>query len=136
MIEILLIDDNHGHVLLMKECLSDHYPASITVVENGERALDLLRNQLYRPNLVILELKIPGSCSHDVLRRIRRQNERVPIVVLSASSSQEDISLAYASGANMYAEKPSDVNAFRRTIQGIARLWVKPLVGVFAAHAG
>jgi CheY-like chemotaxis protein len=135
MIEILLIDDNRGDVPLMKECMTN-YSAAITVAEDGERALDLLRRETYRPNLVILELKISGLQGHELLRRIRRQNERVPIVVLSASSSQEDISQAYASGANMYAEKPSDVNAFRRTIHGIARLWVKPLVGAFAAHAG
>lgn len=136
MIEILVVDHNPSHVLLVKECLANHYVVAVTVAEDGEQALRLVASQSYRPNLVLLELNIPRLHGYEVLRRIRRRNQTIPIVVLSASRSQEDIGRAYASGANMYAEKPSDPDAFRGTIRTIARMWVAPLTGARAACAG
>ena len=135
MIEILLVDNNRGHVLLVKECLNSGYRVSVTVVNDGEEALELLASELYRPQLVLLELKIPRLQGDEVLRRIRRRCPQLPVVVLSASKSQEDVSLAYASGANMYAEKPVELDEFRKTIHGIARLWVAPMLIARAAHA-
>ena len=135
MIEILVVDDNAEHVFLVRRSLNNHYYVAITVAEDGEQALRLLARQDYRPNLILLELNLPRLHGHEVLRRIRRRNQTIPIVVLSASRSQEDISRAYAAGANMYAEKPWDPDAFRRTIQSIAELWVTPLAAARAAHA-
>ncbi len=136
MIEILVVDHDPRDVLLVKECLGRQYPVAFTVAEDGEQALRLLTSQGYRPNLVLLELNIPRLDGYDVLRRIRRGNPTLPIVVLSVSTSQEDISRAYASGANMYAEKPSDPDRFRRTVHAVARMWVAPLTGARAACAG
>jgi len=135
MIEILVVDGNAEHVLLVKKCLSNHYYVAVTVAEDGEQALLLLTSPDYRPNLILLELNLPRLHGHEVLRRIRRKNQTVPIVVLSGSRSQEDVSRAYAAGANMYAEKSWDPDAFRRTIQAIAQLWVTPLAAARAAHA-
>ena len=135
MIEILVVDDNAEHVFLLRKCLNTYYYVAITVAEDGEQALRLLASPGYRPNLILLELNLPRLHGHDVLRRIRRRNPTIPIVVLSTSRSQEDISQAYAAGANMYAEKPWDPDAFRRTIQAIAQLWVTPLAAARAAHA-
>ena len=135
MIEILVVDDNAEHVLLVRNCLNNHYYVAITVAEDGEQALRLLASPDYRPNLILLELDIPRLHGHEVLRRIRRKNQTIPVVVLTASRSQEDISRAYAAGANMYAEKPRDPDGFRRTIHAIAQLWVTPLGAARAAHA-
>ncbi|HLG98314.1 MAG TPA: response regulator [Bryobacteraceae bacterium] len=136
MIEILIVDDNRRQALLVKDCLSTVYKATVTVVENGESALLLLANEFYRPNLIVLELRIPNLDGCEVLRRIRRRIPKLPVVVFSRGNTQEDISRAYASGANMYAEKPSDLDAFRKTVQCIAQLWVAPLARMRAAHAG
>jgi len=135
MIEILVVDDNAEHVLLVRKCLNNHYYVAVTVAEDGEQALRVLAGPDYRPNLILLELNLPRLHGHEVLRRIRRRNPTIPIVVLSTSRSQEDISQAYAAGANMYAAKPWDPDAFRRTIQAIAQLWVTPLAAARAAHA-
>lgn len=134
MIEILVVDDNAEHVLLVRNCLNNHYYVAVTVAEDGDQALRLLASQDYRPNLILLELNLPRLPGHEVLRRIRRRNRTIPVVVLTASRSQDDISRAYAAGANMYAEKPWDSDAFRRTIQAIAQLWVVPLAVARAAH--
>ena len=136
MIEILVVDNNPGHVLLVKECLGDHYPVAITVVEDGEQALRLLATESFRPSLVLLELNLPKLHGHEALRRMRRVSPKLPIVVLSTSKSREDAGRAYAAGANMYAEKPADPTAFRRTIHTVARLWIAPLKGARAAYAG
>lgn len=136
MFEILVVDHNPRDVLLVKECLGRQYPVAVTVAEDGEQAVRLLASHNYRPNLVLLELNIPRLDGYDVLRRIRRGYLTIPIVVLSASASQEDVSRAYASGANMYAEKPSDPDRLRRTMHAIARMWVTPLTGARAASAG
>jgi len=135
MIEILVVDDNQKHVLLVKECLSTYRGVSVTVAEDGQHALRLLAIHDYRPDLILLELLIPIVDGHEVLRRIRRKNLAIPIVVLSVSRSQDDISLAYASGANMYAEKPSSPGSFRRTIHAIAQLWLEPETAASAASA-
>ena len=136
MLEILIVDDNRRHALLTKDCLSTVYRATVTVVENGEAALLLLANEFYRPNLILLDLHVREVDGCEVLRRIRRRIPKLPVVVFSSSHNQEEISRAYASGANMYAEKPSDLDAFGKAVQAIARLWVAPLVRVRAAHAG
>ena len=134
MIEILIVDSNSAHVLLITDCLSQCCPASIKVVVDGEEAVRLLTHANYRPHLVLLELNVPKLSGQEVLKRVRRRNQNIPIIVLSAARSQEDVSRAYASGANMYAEKPSDPEAFRRTICTIAKLWLAPLaVGRAAA---
>lgn len=135
MLEILIVDDNRSQALLAKECLSTVYRATVTVVENGEAALLLLANEFYRPNLILLGLQVRETDGCEVLRRIRRRTPKLPVVVFGASRNQEEISRAYASGANMYAEMPSDLDAFGKAIQSIARLWVAPLVRARAAHA-
>jgi len=136
MIEILVADHNPRDVLLVKEYLGGRYAVAVTVAEDGEQAVRLLTSQNYRPNLVLLELNIPRLDGYDVLRRIRRGYPTIPIVVLGVSTNQEDISRAYASGANMYAEKPSDPDRFRNTVHAIARMWVAPLTAARAARAG
>lgn len=134
MIEILVVDNNRAHVLLITACLNQCCPASIQVAVDGEEAVRLLANANYRPHLVLLELTVPKLNGQEVLKRIRRRSQTIPIIVLSASRNQEDVSRAYASGANMFAEKPSDPEAFRRTICTIAKLWLAPLaVGRAAA---
>jgi len=135
MIEILLVDDNHAHVLLVKECLGNYRGVAVTVAEDGQAALWLLAGRDYRPDLILLELLLPRVDGHEVLRSIRRRNSAIPIVVFSTSGSQDDISLAYACGANMYVEKPSNPHSFRRTIHAIARLWVEPERAASAASA-
>ena len=136
MVEILIVADNRRQVLLMKDCLSTVYRTTVTVVENSEAALLLLANEFYRPNLILLDLHVREADGCEVLRRIRRRIPKLPVVVFGACCNQEEISRAYASGANMYSEKPPDPEGFRMVIQSIARLWVAPLFRVRAAHAG
>jgi CheY-like chemotaxis protein len=127
MIQILVIDDNQRHAQLAQECLSHDYYTAVTVVTDGEDALRLLATEHYRPNLILLDLNARSLAAHHALRRLRRSKPKLPIVILSASTSTDDICRAYAEGANMYAEKPSDLDAYRTTIHSIAQLWIVPM---------
>jgi two-component system, sensor histidine kinase ChiS len=135
MIEILIIDDNRVHTRIAEEWLTRNYGAAVTVLEDGEDALAVLACADYRPHLVLLELKNRNCSGYQMLRKIRRQRPKLPVVIWSASRNTEDILRAYAEGANMFAEKPLDLAQFRTTIENIARLWIAPLVASRAASA-
>lgn len=133
MIEILLIEDNPGDALLVKEFLSDRYVVRVTLAQDGEEAIQLLMRRDYRPDLILLDLKMPKLDGHEVLRHIRRRIAvKVPIVILSSSSDPDDIDQAYANGANAYVEKPSDLDGLARMVHSVARLWVEPLCRPYA----
>jgi len=129
MIEILVVDDNPADALLFKGFLSDRYAVRVTLAQDGEEALSLLMRPGYKPGLIVLDLKMPKMDGHELLRRIRRKlAPKIPIIVMSGSRSLDDISQAYANGANVYVDKPSELNALRKMIESMARLWVEPLV--------
>lgn len=134
MIEILVLDDNRGHATMIKACLNSDR-AHVTVIDDGEDALRLLNGAQYRANLVLVEMQMPRFHGHEIVRRMRRRNPKLPIVVFSVSADQEDVGQAYASGANMYVEKPADPEAFYRAVRRIAKLWVEPMSCVTAAAA-
>jgi|SRR5579864_348106 CheY-like chemotaxis protein len=128
MIEVLVVEDNPADALLVKESLSSKYVARVTVAPDGEEALRLLSRPEYRPDLILLDLRMPKLDGHQVLRRMRRSvAPKVPIVILSASTHLDDIGSAYANGANAYVEKPRDLDELLRAIQGVGRLWIEPL---------
>ena len=127
MIQILVIDNNQRHAQLMQECLTHDYYTDVTVVGDEDDALRLLTKENYRPSLILLDLNTRRLAAHHALRRIRRSKPKLPIVILSASTNTDDICRAYAEGANMYAEKPSDLDAYRITIHSIAQLWIVPM---------
>jgi len=127
MTEVLVVDDNRRDALLVEVCLTSRYIATVTLVDDGEEALRLLTGQDRKIDLVLLELAMRRPPGSHVLRRMRRLRPQVPIVVFSASGNADEISQAYAEGANMYVEKPLDIYEFRRAIQSIAQLWLGPL---------
>ena len=136
MIQILVVDDNRRDAQLARECLTHDYSADVTVAADAEHALRLLAEDGYTPDLVLLGVIGQSLLGFQLLRRIRRQKPRLPIVVLSASSSPDEVSRAYAEGANMYVEKSLDRNELRRALCSIAQLWIEPLGRTRAACAG
>lgn len=135
MIEILVVDDDRQHTRVAEECLTQNYNATVTVVEDGDDALRILSREDYHPHLVLLELSNHGAPGQYLLRKIRRRKPKLPVVVWSASRNTEDVLQSYAEGANMYAEKPSDLEQLRTTVHNIAQLWIKPFTSVKAAGA-
>ena len=130
-VQILLVEDDPGDARLTAEALKKISQANlVTVASDGEKALDFLFQRGAYPNapvpdLVLLDLNLPRINGHEVLREIKADArlKRIPVVVLSSSSSEEDILRAYGGHANCYVSKPSGWNQYFSTIQAIGDFW-------------
>ena len=128
-IEILLVEDNPGDIRLTQEAFKDgNLINNLNVVRNGVEALAFLRQngkhqEAPRPDIILLDLNLPLKDGREVLAEIKADDalKRIPIIILTTSTNQEDIFAAYDLHANCYITKPLDMRRFIdivRTIQG------------------
>jgi CheY-like chemotaxis protein len=131
-IEILLVEDDPGDVLMTKEALADAKMANeLHVVGNGEEALAFLfREGEYaeapRPGLILLDLNLPRVDGREVLARIKADEvlRRIPVVVLTTSEAEEDILRSYDLHANAYVTKPVDFEAFVKVVRQVDDFYI------------
>ena len=129
--EILLVEDNPGDARLAVEALKDGNIANhLTVVEDGTSALQFLRGegkygQAKRPDLVLLDLNLPGKDGREVLREMKADAHlrRIPVVILTTSSAENDVLKSYDLHANCYIVKPVDLPQFVEVVRGIENFW-------------
>ena len=132
---ILLIEDNLSDIELTKRALSKAQISNTLVVsEDGQEALDYLfgtgkhqgRDIQQLPTLTLLDLKLPRIDGLEVLRRIRAHQltRRLPVVILTSSNEEQDITTAYDLGINSYIRKPISFTEFAETVQLIGRYWL------------
>lgn len=126
-IEILLVEDDPGDVLITREALTTHKVVNrLHVVSNGEDALSfLLRQEPFagaaRPDLILLDLNLPRLDGREVLARVKADEtlRRIPVVVLTTSSAEEDVLRSYDLHANAYVTKPVDFLRFSEAVRQI-----------------
>jgi DNA-binding NarL/FixJ family response regulator len=126
---ILLIEDDRACAALTERVLGETVPGSqVTMVHSGEEAEALLDDwecdsDRQGPDIVILDLGLPGLPGFAVLDRLRasRLTSRTPIMVFTASHDRVDRERAYAAGAMMYVVKPNDPQAFKERLSNIHR---------------
>jgi CheY-like chemotaxis protein len=126
-IEVLLVEDDPGDVLMTQEAFADYKIANrLTVVSNGEDAIAYLRKEgrfadVQTPDLVLLDLNLPRRDGREVLREVKGDPElrRIPIVVLTTSDAEEDILASYDLHANAYVRKPVDFEQFVAAVRAI-----------------
>ena len=131
-IEILLIEDNEGDIRLAKEALmTSKVKNRLSVVRDGEAGLDYLhqRNNFenaVRPDLILLDLNLPKIDGRDVLKKIKTDDnlKRIPVVILTTSKSEDDITETYSHHANSFITKPIDWEQFVQVIQSIEEFWL------------
>ena len=131
-IEILLVEDNPGDVRLTREAFNEgRLLNNLNVVNDGVEALAYLRQEgeyasRTRPDLVLLDLNLPRKDGREVLEEIKADEKlrMIPIVVLTTSAAQEDVTRAYGSHANCYITKPVDLDQFLRVAQSIESFWL------------
>jgi CheY-like chemotaxis protein len=127
MIEILLVDDSEADVRLTLEALKEaKLHNKIHVVYDGESALEHLRKPgQRRPDLILLDLNLPGLDGREVLAEIKNDPELsvIPVVVLTTSRAEEDIIRTYKLHANCFITKPVDLDQFIRVVQTIEEFW-------------
>jgi chemotaxis family two-component system response regulator Rcp1 len=130
-IEILLVEDNPGDVRLTREGLKAAKLANnLTVVNDGLAALQLLRREgehagAVRPDLVLLDLNLPGFGGFDVLKELKEDAglRAMPVVVLSSSEAERDIARSYDLHANCFVTKPIDFTQFVEVVAAIEQFW-------------
>jgi len=130
--EILLVEDNPADVRLTMEAMRESKMQNhVTVVNDGEQALDYLRRRgpyasAIRPDLVLLDLNLPKKDGREVLQEIKAVEElrRIPVVVLTTSKAEEDIFQIYDLHANCYITKPMDLDRFIEVVRQIEGFWL------------
>ena len=129
---ILLVEDDHNDVLLIKRAFQKVNIANpIIVVNDGEQAVSYLAGRepyvdRAVPMLVLLDLKLPRKTGHEVLEWLRQQPnlKRLPVVVLTASSESSDVNRAYDLGANSYLVKPVTFDALVEMVKTLNLYWL------------
>jgi two-component system, chemotaxis family, response regulator Rcp1 len=133
MINILLVEDNPADVRLTQEALKEAANATtrLHVAGNGSQALEFLRREgrhtgAPRPDLVLLDLNLPGIDGRQVLARMKSDPDlrRIPVVVLTTSPSEDDIIHAYDQHVNSYIRKPVDLDRFLQVLRAIDDYWL------------
>jgi CheY-like chemotaxis protein len=126
-IEVLLVEDDPGDVLMTQEAFADYKIANrLTVVTNGEDAIAYLRKEgrfadVPTPDLVLLDLNLPRRNGREVLRDVKNDPDlrRIPVVVLTTSEADEDVIASYDLHANAYVRKPVDFEQFVAAVRAI-----------------
>jgi CheY-like chemotaxis protein len=124
--DILLVEDSAEDVILTQEAFkAQAFDATLHVVGDGEKALRFLRAARAKPDLVLLDLNLPRMDGREVLREIKTDAELsdIPVVVLTTSSAQEDVRVAYASHVNSYVRKPVTFEKFVEAVRDLGDYW-------------
>jgi chemotaxis family two-component system response regulator Rcp1 len=130
-IEILLVEDNPDDADLTIDALRDGRVRNrVTVVEDGVEAMAYLRREgpyaaATRPDLILLDLKLPRKSGREVLAEVKQDPNlrRIPVVVMTCSDDEKDITAAYNLHVNCYVTKPVDLDQFITVVKSIEHFW-------------
>jgi len=127
-IEILLVEDSEGDILLTKKALQrGKFRNNLHVVRDGEEAIEYLSSpDMVRPDLILLDLNLPRVNGQEVLKFTKTTEalKRIPVIVLTTSESDKDVLQTYDLHANGYIVKPVDVNQFFGVVSQIQDFWL------------
>ncbi|KAB8191229.1 response regulator [Nonomuraea phyllanthi] len=131
-IEVLLVEDDQGDILLTKEAFDlNKVRNRLNVVNDGEQAMAFLRRDAPytdapRPDLILLDLNLPRMGGLEVLAEVKADAalRTIPVVVLTTSEAEEDILHSYRLHANAYVSKPVDFEQFIRVVRQIDDFFV------------
>jgi two-component system, chemotaxis family, response regulator Rcp1 len=129
--QILLVEDSLEDAQMAQEALKDaKVENELHVVRDGESAMAFVRQEgefvdAPRPHLVLLDLNLPGKDGREVLSEIKADPDlrRLPVVVMSTSSSEHDIQLAYDLHVNAYVRKPMNLDRLDEIVHAIDEFW-------------
>jgi two-component system, response regulator len=129
---VLLVEDNpDDEKLTLRAMRQSEVPSIVIVARDGAEALDYLLGEgdgkpTSLPSLVLLDLKLPKIGGLEVLQRLRNheRTRALPIVVLTSSDEDSDISESYQLGANSYIRKPVDFEEFNECVRQLGAYWI------------
>ena len=131
---LLLADDDPDDRLLVKDALEEtHCTADLRSVEDGVELMDYLRHrgryadpsEAPPPSLILLDLKMPRKSGHQALKEIKEDPDlrQIPVVILTTSRQEQDISRSYRLGVNSFITKPSSFRGLVETMRVLERYW-------------
>ena len=131
-VNVLLIEDNPGDVRLTQEAFKEgNMSVNLSVVMDGVEATDFLKKtgkytEAVTPDLILLDLNLPKKDGREVLAEVKTDPDlmRIPVVILTTSNAEQDISRSYNLHANCYINKPVDFDKFFDVIQKIEEFWL------------
>jgi CheY-like chemotaxis protein len=130
-INVLLVEDDPGDVLMTREAFEEYLNNRLDVVSDGSEALAYLRREgeyadAPRPDLILLDLNLPRRDGREVLAEVKADvNLRtIPVIVLTTSQADEDVLKSYQLHANAYVTKPVDFDGFIEAIRQIDHFFV------------
>lgn len=132
---ILLVEDNAMDVELIIDAFKEaRLGNKIQVARNGKDALEFLlgegkyadRREYPLPDIILLDLKMPGIDGHEVLRRIKGADKlkRLPVIILTSSKDEGDRAMSYDNGANSYLVKPVSFDDFLEVVKKVSEYWL------------
>ena len=130
-IRILIVEDNPGDVILLKDALSDsNFFGDVTVVPDGAEAMSYLKkigkySNVKLPELILLDLNLPKKHGKEVLIECKSDFnlQHIPIVILSVSQAEDDILSCYKLHANCYIVKPMEYESLRKIVSSLEEFW-------------
>ena len=131
-VEILLVEDSPGDARLTVEAFKGgKFSNHLHVVEDGVEAMAFLRREgkyadAVSPDLILLDLNLPKKDGREVLKEIKADEhlKRIPVVVLTISTAEQDIIKSYDLYANCYITKPVDLDQFLKAVRAIEDFWL------------
>ena len=131
---LLLADDDPDDRLLVRDALEEtRWTPDLRSVEDGVELMDYLRrrgryadpSEAPPPNLILLDLKMPRKDGHQALKEIKEDPDlrRIPVVILTTSRQEQDISRSYGLGVNSFITKPASFGALVETMRVLERYW-------------
>ena len=131
-IHILLVEDNEGDILLTTDALEDRKIINkVSVAKDGKQAIDFVNQRgkfadAELPNLILLDINLPKKNGHEVLQYLKTNDKfkHIPIIMLTTSSSESDVILAYKNYVNCFITKPVEVNDFIEAVAKIENFWI------------
>ena len=131
-IEILLVEENPGDVRLTQEALKEAKVLNkVNVARDGVDAMAFLRREgkyadAPTPDLILLDLNLPRKSGFEVLEDLKRDPDlkRIPVVILTSSSAEQDVLSTHNLHANCYITKPVDLSQFTKVVQTIEDFWL------------
>jgi len=129
---ILLVEDNpDDEALTLRALKKNNITNEVVVARDGAEALDYLfgtgkNGQAIRPQVILLDLKLPKVDGLEVLRRIRgdQRTKLLPVVILTSSNEERDRLQGYDIGANSYVRKPVDFVQFTEAVRQLGLYWL------------
>ncbi|MDB5110736.1 MAG: two-component system response regulator [Mucilaginibacter sp.] len=133
-VEILLVEDNINDAeLTIRSLKKVNLSNKLFHVKDGAEALDFifakgefLNQQISRPKLILLDIKMPKVDGIEVLRQIKSNEatKTIPVVIMSSSKEEKDIIASYNFGVNSYVVKPVDFEGFAKAISQLGLYWI------------